>query len=72
MKGVSEAESDRIKLFYKFMVTKEEPAKDWEKDELESYNLRLPIVVNDLPEEYRRADHAVKNSEVKSLASSKF
>ena len=32
MKGVSEAESDRLKLFYKFMITKEEPVKDWEKD----------------------------------------
>ena len=34
--------------------------------------MRLPIVINDLPEEYRRAESGVKNSEVRSLASSKF
>jgi hypothetical protein len=40
----------------------EEPPREWEKDELESYSLRLPIVINDLPEEYRHANEAVKSS----------
>jgi hypothetical protein len=51
---------------------KQEPPKGWEQDEIESYSMRLPIVINDLPEELRCVDEGIKASEVKSLANSKF
>lgn len=73
MQGVSEGESDKLKCFYRAVgKNKEEPAAGWEKDELETYSLRLPIVINGLPAEFRRQDEAVKNSEVKSMTHSKF
>jgi hypothetical protein len=34
--------------------------------------VRLPIVINDLPEEMRSVDEGIKASEVRSLANSKF
>ncbi len=35
-------------------------------------NIRFMVLVNGLPEEYRRTGDRVKNSELKSLANSKF
>jgi hypothetical protein len=48
---VNEGESDKLKCFYRSVGHfKDEPAQDWEKDEIETYTIRLPIVINGLPE----------------------
>jgi hypothetical protein len=61
-----------VKCFYRPVRGRDEPPKGWEYDEIESYDVRLPIVIYDLPEDMRSVDEGIKASEVKSLANSKF
>lgn len=60
-------------MYYKFIGhSLYEPTKGWDKEELDVMHIRFTVVINNLPEEHRKVDTKIKNSDVKSLTSSKF